>query len=453
ECLVRLGVKTSPFGQTASVINASASSIEVDEFLIRNGADANVRFRGPTPLHQLLDRSLIDPDCDCVAKLRCLLNAGADVNATCEGGWTPLAVYLRSIAVPDVLVVQTLLDAGADLNCDEYLHLLLSQGCSSPEVARLLTRQGVDVNKVSNNLGWTSLHCLCYSNVPDHHAFAQGLDILLDSGANVNAKDECFGRTPLHNACAHDSPRDGLFTHMINLLLTAGAEVDAVDNKGSTPLHLAISCQYDPNTAAIVDLLVTAGANVDATDGNGSTPLHLAALHGNIPAVERLIAAGASVKLSDLRGGGLLHYAACSPRPFLVSCPGTHFLANLDVNACDRMGLSPLHWAARSRLHNPANVEAIFNAGANINARDHRGRTPLHHAARLGTPQIAKRLVSAGANANVLDQEGNTPLILAVRAGSYEGAIQLLEAGVSAPEVAFEVSTASSLWRTESEPV
>ncbi|KDQ08681.1 hypothetical protein BOTBODRAFT_559492 [Botryobasidium botryosum FD-172 SS1] len=441
ECLVGLGAKISP----GTSVETQMCSVEVVEYLSRNATTANFRvWEMPTILHRLFPGSWCDEvDPNCLAKLRYLVEAGADVNAREEDGQTPLTAYLSNVAVPDVLVVQALLDAGADPNCNDSLYWSLSRGSLSPEVIRLLIQHGADVNKaVMVDQGQTPLHMLCRSDVADLHALSQVFEILIDSGANMNAKNN-YGYTPLHAVCDYLWLKSGLINipSVADLLVAAGTDLNAAGPYGETPLHLAVSRHRTANIVTIVDVLVTAGANVNAANNNGRTPLHLAAIQGNTLAIECLIAAGADVNILDPRGGGLLHYAACSPYAFPASFPSAYtWAANLDINARDYKGRSPLHWAARGP-HNWENLEVMLKAGADINARDHRGCTPLHHAARLGTPRISKRLVSAGADVDALDQQGDTPLASAARAGAYKGIIQLLKAGVKAPDTIFEVNS------------
>ncbi|KDQ18949.1 hypothetical protein BOTBODRAFT_479846 [Botryobasidium botryosum FD-172 SS1] len=388
ECLISLGANVSPCA-LRDWVGLRPCSAEVVETLVRNGADVNARVYSSN----IVGWPDLPVNNDCTSKVRlCMEVPNRDDR-------TPLHVYLRYGPVPDVLVVQVLLDAGADPK--HCLGPSLERQCPSPEVTRLLVRHGADVNEVDKD-GKTPLHHLCERAV-DPHVFSQVFEILFAAGVDLNVKNK-YGRTPLHIACHSFNNRNGLATCATTLLVVAGADVNARDEKGFSPLHLAVSCAHDPGIPAVIDLLVTAGASVDATDGNGSTPLHLAALHGNALAIERLVDAGADVKLLDLRGGGLFHYAACSPYAFPASFPTAYMLTNLDINLRDHQGRSPLHWAARGS-HNWANLEKMLNAGADINARDYNDRTPLHHVARLGTPQIAKRLVSAGADVDAFDQQ------------------------------------------------
>ena len=56
----------------------------------------------------------------------------------------------------------------------------------------------------------------------------------------------------------------------------------------------------------------------------------------------------------------------------------------------------------------------FFTSEVEVNARDSRGRTPLHYAAELKDPSLAGFLLSLGANPNALDNENQSPLGISV---------------------------------------
>jgi ankyrin repeat protein len=89
----------------------------------------------------------------------------------------------------------------------------------------------------------------------------------------------------------------------------------------------------------------------------------------------------------------------------------------LDRPGVDRLGRTPLHYAANEGLHDEA--ARLLEGGADPNARDDNGWTPLHFAAQSGALEVAARLLAAGAEVDALDSNGNSALWRAVF--SFEG--------------------------------
>jgi ankyrin repeat protein len=104
--------------------------------------------------------------------------------------------------------------------------------------------------------------------------------------------------TPLHAAA--NGPGDAEITR---LLLKSGADVNAVDDRGYTPLKVAVRGRSSEEKRRIVDILLSNGADVDTKSrGGGATPLHIASLAGNITVVKMLLAHKADVNATDSEG-------------------------------------------------------------------------------------------------------------------------------------------------------
>lgn len=164
---------------------------------------------------------------------KCLLVAGAAVDARDNDGATPLILASRSRQLG---CVQVLLDKFADVNA-------------------------VD------NVGGSSLASAALAG---DHALVL---LLLEGGADVNLEKDSGeqnsggeGRTPLHEAA------EGGDCDVIECLLAHGAEINHASKSGRTALHEAARCS---NVAAI-RLLIDAGANLNAEDNKGRTALDLA---------------------------------------------------------------------------------------------------------------------------------------------------------------------------------
>jgi ankyrin repeat protein len=115
----------------------------------------------------------------------------------------------------------------------------------------------------------------------------------------VNTRDVTTGDTALHIVTAR---RD--LTWM-TFLLAKGANVNARNDRGVTPLILAVSNGFVEG----VQLLLGQGAQVNDPDSAGETPLISAVHQKNLELVRILLAAKADPNRSDSSGRTALDYA------------------------------------------------------------------------------------------------------------------------------------------------
>jgi ankyrin repeat protein len=125
----------------------------------------------------------------------------------------------------------------------------------------------------------------------------------------------------------------------------------------------------------------------------------------------------------------------------LIEAVKKHLAAGTDVNAKHSSGLTPLDEAIRLKrtetadllrkhggisgaadsIHVAAtvgNIEAVrkhLAAGTDVNAKDKYGSTPLHWATREGHKEIAELLIEKGADVNAKNVNGFMPLDLAIK--------------------------------------
>ncbi|KAF3923189.1 hypothetical protein ABW20_dc0109543 [Dactylellina cionopaga] len=102
---------------------------------------------------------------------------------------------------------------------------------------------------------------------------------------------------------------------------------------------------------------------------------------------------------------------------------------DLEFDARDSIGRTPLHWAARHGKE--AVVRVLLNEGAKVDAKDRTGITPFHLTVYGPHSEIAKILLAKGANINGCFEYW-TPLTTALKLGHYEMVKFLLANGADA---------------------
>ncbi|GEM_PF-2795672 len=100
----------------------------------------------------------------------------------------------------------------------------------------------------------------------------------------------------------HHAARSGNLDE-VRRLIKAGHDVNARDEKGDTPLHIAVAIR----DSDIVDCLLSCGAGVNSHDKAGMTPLHSAIISNNPTVVKSLVKNGADLSRGMVGDGTVLH--------------------------------------------------------------------------------------------------------------------------------------------------
>ena len=140
--------------------------------------------------------------------------------------------------------------------------------------------------------------------------------------------------------------------------------------------------------------------------------MHEAASAGDAETLRRLLDQGVSPEDVALLYGGRtpLHWLCYSSNEGgdRIACFELLRAAGANLDATDRKGCVPLHYAVQRRSSSLASL--LIEAGVNVNVTNLYGATPLHYAGKCGSETTVAMLIKAGAEVNAKDDWGKRPL-------------------------------------------
>lgn len=430
-----------PTGYSALHVASGLGKLKTVKFLIDHGANV-AQFdqgSGTTPLGIAVIQGR-------VRTVDLLLQNDA-IKKTGAGKESPLVAITRAdfLCSSHARIVQTFVDAGADLNERNYagFPMFLSLAMLNDEIASVIIKNAKEIDwtkpfldkRIAGEIPKPPIVFLACSSggekaarylltkSPDYQTIKQAVSgpwgnplncatdskyrldmfrFLLDEGFDPNTKNES-GKTPLHNHRNVD---------VIDLLVSRGANVNAVDNEGMTPLHHA---EFNNQIAA----LVAHGADVNIADKHGRTPL-FGDRFGNIHLgkTEFLLAHGARLDVHDETGKTPLLFRLSIKHSRVVREELVWFMSKgADLLAKDNAGATAFHYAA---ANSPAEITSALLELNPVASKlvDASGRTQLHYAASSTDGRVVDLLIKNGADPNAQDKDGNTPLHLGVMQGN-----------------------------------
>ncbi|MDR2171463.1 MAG: ankyrin repeat domain-containing protein [Planctomycetaceae bacterium] len=304
-----------------------------------------------TPIKEVTPATLSDATENGDIEVKELINAGVDIHAIDQNGWTAL-------------------------------HYAVCYNNPNIEMLKYLISKGVNVNAKTKNL-ITPLHMAARYN--------PNIDILkylVSQGADTSAKDDNY-ETPLDYAIA--SKHHEKVTYLKSL---SNPQTNARPNINATPEAL-----FDAAKNGDLDKvkeLINAGVNVNAKDKYGWTTLHYTSrINTNIKIFQYLISQGADVNARNQIDETPLHFAAGYNTNVKIL---KHLISQgADVNAKNKIGETPLHFATTYNNTNIEILKYLISQGADINAKNKDGETPLDTAKRN---EVIDYLISHGGTKN-----------------------------------------------------
>ncbi|KAL8765522.1 MAG: hypothetical protein Q9209_007430 [Squamulea sp. 1 TL-2023] len=286
----------------------------------------------------------------------------------------------------------------------------------------------IDITKILLDYG-ADLTIPQIDNVtPLHDACFEGrlnlVQLLLDH-AQQKLSPSCFaaflnhrddkGKTPLWVAI--EAARGNPEVETARLLLVRGADCTIPDNHNVTPLHSAIYCSH---IALIRKLLKYSSKDssegfklfINARNDEGKTALHISCEKGRRTATKLLMDNAVDFTINDNRGHTALHTCIHSSQ--------TKTMKVLLAKA-----------SARQTTGGDAERSTAFtrfiNQGLGETSEGLAGSSALHDACAQGRKEMVSLLLEYGADYGCCDISNNTPLLLALVNGHMEIAMELLE--------------------------
>jgi uncharacterized protein len=349
-------------------------------------------------------------------RARALIARGAEVNAKDN---TVQGAYLISTSEGYLELLDLTLKSGADVESKDSFNgtgLIRAADRGHANIAGRLVQADIKINHI-NNLGWTALHeAIILGN--GSRRYVDTVRVLIAAGADLGMPSQNDQITPLqhatskgHNeiakllrtALSADTPsKREANSRLLSaaetgdataaaLAIRAGANLETRDERGRTPLLLAVT----KDRLAVARLLVYLGADPDALDDQHDTPWLVTGVTGSVDMLEVLLPARPDLAIRNRFGGTSLIPA--SERGH-VGYVRRVVRTDIDVNHINNLGWTALLEAVilgdGSKRYQQI-VMILLDAGADASIADRQGVTALQHAERRGQREVARILRNA----------------------------------------------------------
>lgn len=309
---------------------------------------------------------LVAPHVKSMDEFQYFVSKGLSLNSTNDLGYNVFDYAAKSgnISIMDQLIAVGIDPFGPRKDNGNAMHMAskgMRRAPNTVEVFEFLKKNGV-APKATTLSGKSSLHILATSS-SDVEVF----QFFLNEGLSVDHRDE-NGNTPLLNACNRNT------LEVVQLLANRTTDINIANNAGETALSKAVA----GNSSEVVRLLLELGADIDMEDTNGNN-LAFYVAESNSPrqpdafksTLDELLNAGFNLSKPTSSGNNLYHFAAQAGSEQLVDIAKSN---NLDINAVNTEGMSPIHLAAL-KANNTVLLTKLVELGADLSATTEFGET------------------------------------------------------------------------------
>ena len=339
----------------------------------------------PTALGQTLFDAIKSSHLD---RVKMLLAKGAKVNERDEEGRSVLHVA-AAFASSDI--VRCLVEAGAKVEAtDKVRHTpLMVALLANKEDCALPLMSTTTVRKRDNE-----------GSTPLHYIIARGMQKALLRALECKA---VLDRKDRKGVSAYVLALEKKDRALINIIYAHLAKSIGCASRSRYPLHYAASCE----PLKIVSCLVDAGFPIEEKDHDGLTPLAHAIKGGRVKMATHLVGLGADIKTKDNFGNSLVHLAQGNSLNKVLQWLICQGLTMAEVN---ERGETPLFSAVLAGAYSKEAIKAYLQNGADLSTKDKQGNTLLHVCK---SDRLAQFLVDEGLPVNDENLAGLTPLQVA----------------------------------------
>ncbi|KAI0095690.1 ankyrin repeat-containing domain protein [Nemania sp. FL0031] len=243
---------------------------------------------------------------------------------------------------------------------------------------------------------------------------------LVDAGAEVNPKDVGNNETPLYTAASKGN------LQMVEFLLSKGANPQ-VSGQNSLPAFQVALVRGREDIAKVILESDNFDVKIDSTGYSLGSHLHAAIYTDAQEIFSILVARGANANQSAPPFGKPIHLAIIIDRPFDEAQLLVEALAKIgaQVNDEDLSGRTALSLSVTEYPH--SDITYLLNLDADPNLPDRLGATPLHYAAQFSGKDTLERLISKGGDVQRKDNCSRSVLYRAAASGNYDKFITVLK--------------------------